>query len=73
MQFEICKWENSRSSEQKSNSNCDRGLVVSYSSSISKPFHRIQYIYLRISLKNYSSVKQVNLLPYFLLQQCNNL
>lgn len=57
MQFEMCKWENSRSSEQKSNSNCDGGLVVSYSSSISKPFHRIQQIYLWNSLKNDSSVK----------------
>lgn len=40
MPFEINKWENSRPSEQKPDSNCSRGFIVSYSNS--KPFHRMQ-------------------------------
>lgn len=44
MLFEIYKWENSRFSEQKTDSNCFRELMVSYSKSRFKPFHRIQDI-----------------------------
>lgn len=44
MLFEISKWENCKCGEKNTDSNCYEGFMVSYSSSISKPFHRIQHI-----------------------------
>lgn len=72
MLFEICKWENSKTREQKTDANCCRGFMVSYTHSRrSKPFHRIQDICLQRKLglfeETFFSATQVHLPPHFLL------